>query len=147
MQDVASNLARGGAVERLEGNTPVNRLVIVEVPDIVRLKAFYNSVEYQPLLAIRQRAARSNARHRRRVSASPLRRSLAPPTVRGRSCRRLATQADGRDLSARVRRSCQVCVRAVYLLRAGATGCRVLNEPFAHADYFKTDSKDARRQS
>jgi len=38
----------------------VNRLVIVEFPDMVRLKAFYNSVEYQPLLAIRQRAARSN---------------------------------------------------------------------------------------
>lgn len=53
-------LARGGAVERLEGNAPVNRLVIVEFPDMVRLKAFYNSVEYQPLLAIRQRAARSN---------------------------------------------------------------------------------------
>jgi uncharacterized protein (DUF1330 family) len=53
-------LARGGAVERLEGNTPVNRLVIVEFPDMVQLKAFYNSAEYQPLLAIRQRAARSN---------------------------------------------------------------------------------------
>jgi uncharacterized protein (DUF1330 family) len=53
-------LARGGTVERLEGNAPVNRLVIVEFPDMVRLKAFYNSVEYQPLLAIRQRAARSN---------------------------------------------------------------------------------------
>jgi len=25
--------------------------------------------------------------------------------------------------------------------------CSVLNEPFAHADYLKTDSKDARRQS
>ena len=53
-------LARGGAVERLEGNAPVNRLVIVEFTDMVRLKAFYNSAEYQPLLAIRQRAARSN---------------------------------------------------------------------------------------
>jgi len=53
-------LARGGAVERLEGNAPVNRLVIVEFRDMVRLKAFYNSAEYQPLLAIRQRAARSN---------------------------------------------------------------------------------------
>jgi uncharacterized protein (DUF1330 family) len=53
-------LARGGAVERLEGNAPVNRLVIVEFPDMARLKAFYNSAEYQPLLAIRQRAARSN---------------------------------------------------------------------------------------
>jgi len=34
-------LARGGAVEHLEGNAPVNRLVIVEFPDMVRLKAFY----------------------------------------------------------------------------------------------------------
>jgi hypothetical protein len=39
---------------------PVNRLVIVEFPDMVRVKAFYNSAEYQPLLALRQRAARSN---------------------------------------------------------------------------------------
>ena len=53
-------LARGGAVERLEGKAAVNRLVIVEFPDMVQLRAFYNSAEYQPLLAIRQRAARSN---------------------------------------------------------------------------------------
>jgi uncharacterized protein (DUF1330 family) len=52
-------LARGGAVERLEGNAPLNRLVILEFPDMARLKAFYNSTEYQPLLAIRQRAAKS----------------------------------------------------------------------------------------
>jgi uncharacterized protein (DUF1330 family) len=52
-------LARGGAVERLEGEAPVNRLVIVEFPDMARLKAFYHSAEYRPLLAIRQRAARS----------------------------------------------------------------------------------------
>src|ERR1700676_1548915 len=52
-------LARGGAVERLEGDAPVNRLVIVEFPDMARLKAFYHSAEYRPLLAIRQRAARS----------------------------------------------------------------------------------------
>jgi uncharacterized protein (DUF1330 family) len=53
-------LARGGAVERLEGDAPLNRLVILEFPDMARLKAFYNSAEYQLLLAIRQRAARSN---------------------------------------------------------------------------------------
>jgi uncharacterized protein (DUF1330 family) len=53
-------LARGGAVERLEGDAPLNRLVILEFPDMARLKAFYNSAEYQPLLAIRKRAARSN---------------------------------------------------------------------------------------
>jgi uncharacterized protein (DUF1330 family) len=53
-------LARGGAVERLEGDAPLNRLVILEFPDMVQLKAFYNSAEYQPLLAIRKRTARSN---------------------------------------------------------------------------------------
>ena len=53
-------LARGGAVERLEGDAPSERLVILEFPDMARLKAFYNSAEYQPLLAIRQRAARSS---------------------------------------------------------------------------------------
>jgi uncharacterized protein (DUF1330 family) len=53
-------LARGGAVERLEGDAPLNRLVILEFSDIAQLKAFYNSAEYQPLLAIRKRAARSS---------------------------------------------------------------------------------------
>jgi uncharacterized protein (DUF1330 family) len=50
-------LVRGGAVERLEGNAPLNRMVIVEFPDMARLKAFYHSADYQPLLAMRQRAA------------------------------------------------------------------------------------------
>jgi uncharacterized protein (DUF1330 family) len=53
-------LARGGAVERLEGDAPLNRLVILEFPDMAQLKAFYNSADYQPLLAIRKHAARSN---------------------------------------------------------------------------------------
>jgi uncharacterized protein (DUF1330 family) len=50
-------LVRGGAVERLEGNAALNRMVIVEFPDMARLKAFYQSDEYQPLLAMRKRAA------------------------------------------------------------------------------------------
>lgn len=53
-------LVRGGAALRLEGDAAVNRLVILEFPDMARLKAFYDSAEYRPLLAIRQRAARSN---------------------------------------------------------------------------------------
>jgi uncharacterized protein (DUF1330 family) len=53
-------VAGGGAVERLEGDAPLNRLVILEFPDMGQLKAFYNSAEYRPLLAIRKRAARSN---------------------------------------------------------------------------------------
>jgi uncharacterized protein (DUF1330 family) len=52
-------LVRGGSVQGLEGDMPASRLVIVEFPDMARLKAFYNSAEYQPVLAIRQRAARS----------------------------------------------------------------------------------------
>jgi uncharacterized protein (DUF1330 family) len=50
-------LVRGGAVEGLEGNAPLNRMVILEFPDMARLKAFYHSAEYQPLLAMRLRAA------------------------------------------------------------------------------------------
>ena len=53
-------LARGGAVRRLEGDLPMHRLVILEFPDMEHLNAFYNSAEYQPLLTIRQRAAKSN---------------------------------------------------------------------------------------
>ena len=52
-------LVRGGAVERLEGNAPLNRMVILEFPDMARLKTFYHSAEYQPLLALRKRAATS----------------------------------------------------------------------------------------
>jgi uncharacterized protein (DUF1330 family) len=50
-------LVRGGSVEALEGDAPGNRLVIVEFPDMSRLKAFYHAPEYQPLLDIRNRSA------------------------------------------------------------------------------------------
>jgi uncharacterized protein (DUF1330 family) len=53
-------LARGGSVKRLEGDVPIDRLVILEFPNMEQLTAFYNSAEYQPLLTIRQRAAKSN---------------------------------------------------------------------------------------
>jgi uncharacterized protein (DUF1330 family) len=52
-------LVRGGKAEALEGDAPANRLVILEFPDMARLRAFYDSPEYRPLLAIRKRAARS----------------------------------------------------------------------------------------
>ena len=52
-------LARGGAVELLEGDKPRDRQVILEFPTMERLTAFYRSAEYQPLLAIRQHAAKS----------------------------------------------------------------------------------------
>ena len=52
-------LVRGGKTEVLEGEPQANRLVILEFPDMARLKAFYASPEYRPLIAIRQRTSRS----------------------------------------------------------------------------------------
>lgn len=53
-------LVRGGATERLEGDAPLNRMVILEFPNMERLKEFYQSAEYKAVLPIRQRTARSN---------------------------------------------------------------------------------------
>lgn len=53
-------LARGGQVARLEGEISPQRVVILEFPTMARLKAFYDCPEYRPLIAIRQRAARSH---------------------------------------------------------------------------------------
>jgi uncharacterized protein (DUF1330 family) len=50
-------LVRGGGVEVLEGDAPAKRLVIVEFPDMARLKAFYESPDYQSLKSIRQRTS------------------------------------------------------------------------------------------
>jgi uncharacterized protein (DUF1330 family) len=51
-------LVRGGAVEVLEGLAAPQRQVILEFPDMARLKAFYTAPEYQELIAIRQGASR-----------------------------------------------------------------------------------------
>jgi uncharacterized protein (DUF1330 family) len=50
-------LARGGAVEVREGSWSPERLVILEFPDVDAARRWYDSVEYQELLAIRTRAA------------------------------------------------------------------------------------------
>jgi len=50
-------LVRGGAVEVLEGECDPKRQVILEFPDMAALKAFYDSPEYAPLKAIRQRCS------------------------------------------------------------------------------------------
>jgi uncharacterized protein (DUF1330 family) len=52
-------LVRGGDLEVLEGEVPGRRLVIVEFPDMSRLKAFYDSADYRPLLELRKRSAKS----------------------------------------------------------------------------------------
>jgi len=96
---------------------------------MLRLPACYGLVQYSRSLprsasagpSCRQTAA-ATATNSRPTTLCLLNAAFAGTADNaGRSCRCLATQADGRGLSARVRRSCQVRVRAVYLLRAGAT--------------------------
>jgi uncharacterized protein (DUF1330 family) len=53
-------LARGGALESLEGDWSPKRLVILEFPSVAQARAWLDSPEYAPARALRQRAARSN---------------------------------------------------------------------------------------
>ena len=50
-------LVRGGAVTPAEGEMGLGRVVIVECPDMAALRAFYDSAEYAPLMALRQTAS------------------------------------------------------------------------------------------
>jgi uncharacterized protein (DUF1330 family) len=52
-------LARGGALESLEGGWSPKRMVILEFPSLAQAKAWYTSPEYQELLALRQRSSNS----------------------------------------------------------------------------------------
>ena len=53
-------LARGGALEVLEGAWQPKRLVILEFPTLAQAKAWVNSTEYAPARKLRQQASRSN---------------------------------------------------------------------------------------
>jgi uncharacterized protein (DUF1330 family) len=53
-------LVRGGAVEALEGQFAPKRIVVLEFPSVERAKAWWNSAEYRPLLALRQSASRGD---------------------------------------------------------------------------------------
>lgn len=53
-------VARGGAAEGLEGGYAPKRVVILEFPSVERAKAWWDSPEYRPLRAIRQRASRGD---------------------------------------------------------------------------------------
>lgn len=53
-------LARGGALEVLEGDDSGARLVIVEFADMDTAKAFYNSDAYQEAVKIRQPVSEGN---------------------------------------------------------------------------------------
>lgn len=50
-------LVRGGAVEAKEGTPGLNRVVILEFPDMATARAFYDSADYAPLLAMRLAAS------------------------------------------------------------------------------------------
>jgi uncharacterized protein (DUF1330 family) len=52
-------LVRGGAVLPLEGEWNLGRCVILEFPDMAHVRAFWDSVDYAPLRAIRERCATS----------------------------------------------------------------------------------------
>ena len=47
-------LARGGAVEAVEGAPPAARIAILEFPSMAQARAFHSSPEYRRLAAIRQ---------------------------------------------------------------------------------------------
>ncbi len=53
-------LARCGAIERLEGGSVPSRCVVLEFPSTAQPKTWWNSLEYVPLRALRERSTRSN---------------------------------------------------------------------------------------
>jgi uncharacterized protein (DUF1330 family) len=53
-------LVRGGASEVLEGSWTPKRSVVLAFPSMAQLRTWYNSSEYRPLIAIRERTTRSN---------------------------------------------------------------------------------------
>jgi uncharacterized protein (DUF1330 family) len=53
-------IARGGGTQVLEGEWTPRRVVILEFPDIARLKAWYDSPEYRPLIELRQRTSKGD---------------------------------------------------------------------------------------
>lgn len=52
-------LVRGGTLHPVEGNLGVDRLVVIEFPDMDAARRFYYSPEYAPLLNLRLETARS----------------------------------------------------------------------------------------
>ena len=52
-------LARGGNTVVIEGDWKPQRLVVFRFPDMAAVQAMFDDPEYQPLKALRQRAAKS----------------------------------------------------------------------------------------
>ena len=53
-------VVRGGAMETLEGDSPPERLVIVEFPSMEAARVFYHSADYAPVLQLRSASAASD---------------------------------------------------------------------------------------
>ena len=53
-------LVRGGAVHPMEGEMDLKRLVILEFPSLAAARAFHDSPDYAPLLALRLASTRSD---------------------------------------------------------------------------------------
>lgn len=51
--------ARGGAMEVLEGNWRPTRMIIIEFPDMSRLREFFDCEEYAPYRDLRRRMTES----------------------------------------------------------------------------------------
>lgn len=52
-------VVRGGRVDLKEGDWQPHRLLMVEFPSLEQAEHWYNSSEYKPLIAIREKAART----------------------------------------------------------------------------------------
>jgi uncharacterized protein (DUF1330 family) len=53
-------IVRGGTYETLEGDWNPKRIVVLEFPSVEKARAWHASPEYQAILPIRQRHARTN---------------------------------------------------------------------------------------
>lgn len=51
-------LVRGTQPEVLEGDWPIQRLVVIEFPDLETARKFYDSEDYQAVVPLRQAASR-----------------------------------------------------------------------------------------
>ena len=51
---------RGGRYETIEGSWQPARIVVLEFPDYARAKAWYDSAEYQAIVPLREKHARTN---------------------------------------------------------------------------------------
>lgn len=52
-------IVRGGEVETVEGDGQINRMVVLEFPDMVSVRRFWDSDEYREILPLRLTSADS----------------------------------------------------------------------------------------